>query len=55
MNLAGLQALGFRARAAGDTLILKPADKLTPELRQRILAVKAELLAELWRADSIRP
>lgn len=42
--LAELGARGVHVRADGGQLRLRPADALTPELRQRVLAAKPDLL-----------
>lgn len=42
--LAELGAMGVRIRADGMQLRLRPAEAITPELRQRLLAVKVDLL-----------
>lgn len=42
--LAELQARGFRVRAADGQVRIAPAGALTPDLRDRILSVKPELL-----------
>ena len=41
------QSLGINLAPNGDKLRVRPAERLTPELRARLLAAKAEVLAEL--------
>ena len=45
--LAELRSRGIEVRAVGDRLLYRPATALTPKLRERLLAVKSALLAEL--------
>ncbi len=43
--LESLQQTGIKIWATGEKLVVEPASLLTPELRQRIRAQKADLLA----------
>lgn len=43
--LRRLQDAGFRVRADGDDLVVRPGENLTPDLRRRIRDGKQELLA----------
>ena len=46
--LADLRARGFTLTAAGERLLVAPADRLTDELRAAIRAQQRALLAVLW-------
>jgi hypothetical protein len=41
--LATTRALGFTVTADGDTLVVSPASRLTPELRAQLRAAKPEI------------
>ncbi len=49
--LVELRAEGFRLTAEGDRLVVRPASKLTPELREVVAAAKPELLALVLDPD----
>ncbi|QHE86520.1 hypothetical protein [Hydrogenophaga sp. BPS33] len=47
-----IYAAGMTVRADGDALVVKPAERLTPELRATVLAHKPELLDFLLEAHA---
>ncbi len=49
--LTALSAAGLTAAADGDRLLVMPADRITPELRETIRAKKAVILAALQTAS----
>ena len=53
MNLAELTSMGFQVRIDGDTLKIRPKEKLTRELLDRIAAAKPALILELRICASV--
>lgn len=47
-----IYAAGMTVRADGDALVVKPAERLTPELRATVIAHKPELLDFLHEAHA---
>jgi hypothetical protein len=47
-------ALGVQVMALRDSLVIQPASKVPPELKERLRAHKAEVLAVLKKADEER-
>lgn len=53
--LADLAGLGVTVTAHGDRLVIRPASKLTDDIRERLRAAKPELLAVLAGKPECRP
>ena len=52
--LQELQRDGFEFCVEGDRLRIRPAERITPELRDALKARKAELLPIVWRLAAMR-
>jgi hypothetical protein len=53
--LAELRVAGLSVRAEGDRLMLRPAERLTAELKARVLVAKPELLRLLGAPAHVSP
>lgn len=53
MDLSELRGLGFTVSTKGDKLVVRPARKITPEIREKIRQHRGEILNELSASKTV--